>query len=110
VTKRWTGRGLCLTGHVRSVFNICACFGFLIGRSRSDASGRSGSLLDLNQTLALWRPVSSTARPVDVSVERCSGLTCASGPLRDQRVRSYFACLVRATSVSSQCFASVGVV
>jgi hypothetical protein len=36
------------------------------GHSRSVASGRSGSLLDSNRTLALWRPVSSTARPVTV--------------------------------------------
>jgi hypothetical protein len=33
---------------------------------RSDASGRSGSLLDSNRTLALWRPVSSIARPVTI--------------------------------------------
>jgi hypothetical protein len=72
VIGRWTGRSLCLTGRVRSVFNICACFGFLIerggasGRSRPDASGQSGSLLDFNRTLALWRPVSSAARPVAV--------------------------------------------
>jgi hypothetical protein len=38
------------------------------GHVRSDASGRPGSLLDSNRTLALWRPVSSTARPVIVSL------------------------------------------
>jgi hypothetical protein len=38
------------------------------GHSRSDASGRSGSLLDSNQTLALWRPVSSAACSVVVSL------------------------------------------
>jgi hypothetical protein len=38
------------------------------GHCRPDASGRSGSLLDSNRTLALWRPVSSTARPVAVSL------------------------------------------
>jgi hypothetical protein len=38
------------------------------GHCRPDASGRSGSLLDSNRTLALWRPVSSTARPVTVSL------------------------------------------
>jgi hypothetical protein len=37
------------------------------GHCRPDASGRPGSLLDSNRTLALWRPVSSTARPVAVS-------------------------------------------
>jgi hypothetical protein len=49
-------------------------FLFLIGRGgasghcRSDASGRSWSLLDSNRMLALWRPVSSAARPVAVSL------------------------------------------
>jgi hypothetical protein len=38
------------------------------GNYRPDASGRSGSLLDSNRTLALWRPVSSSARPVTVSL------------------------------------------
>jgi hypothetical protein len=36
------------------------------GHCRSDVSGHSGSLLDSNRTLALWRPVSPTARPVAV--------------------------------------------
>jgi hypothetical protein len=36
------------------------------GHCRPDASDHSGSLLDSNRTLALWRPVSSTARPVTV--------------------------------------------
>jgi hypothetical protein len=49
-------------------------FLFLIGRGgasghcRSDASGHSGSLLDSNRTLALWRPVSSAACLVTVSL------------------------------------------
>jgi hypothetical protein len=49
-------------------------FLFLIGRGgafdhcRSDVSGRLGSLLDSNRTLALWRPVSSTTRSVAVSL------------------------------------------
>jgi hypothetical protein len=49
-------------------------FLFLIGRGgatghcRPDASGRSGSLLDSNRTLTLWRPVSSAAHPVAVSL------------------------------------------
>jgi hypothetical protein len=116
VTGRWTGRGLCLTGRVRLVFSFCACFGFLIGRdgasghSQSDVSGRSGSLLDSNRTLALWRPISSAACPIAVSLEHGSGLTSASGLLRDQRVWSYFACPVRATSTSGRCFASVNTV
>jgi hypothetical protein len=49
-------------------------FLFLIGRGgasghcRSDTSGRLGSLLDSNRTLALWRPVNSTVRSVAVSL------------------------------------------
>jgi hypothetical protein len=38
------------------------------GHCRPNASGHSGSLLDSNRTVALWRPVSSTARPVAVSL------------------------------------------
>jgi hypothetical protein len=33
VTGRWIERGLCLTGHVRSVFSIYACLSFLIERA-----------------------------------------------------------------------------
>jgi hypothetical protein len=85
VTGRWTGRGLCLTGRVRSLLSACACLGILIGRGgasshdRPDASGRCGCLLDSNRTLALWRPVHLAARSVADSLERCSGLTGASG-------------------------------
>jgi hypothetical protein len=38
------------------------------GHCRPDTSGRLGSLLDSNRTLTLWRPVSSTARPVTISL------------------------------------------
>jgi hypothetical protein len=38
------------------------------GHYRPNVSGRSGSLLDSNRTLALWRPVSSVVRPVAVSL------------------------------------------
>jgi hypothetical protein len=57
-----TGHGLCLTGRVRSVLRVCARLGLLIGRG--GASGRCGSLLDSNRTLALWRPVRLAARLV----------------------------------------------
>jgi hypothetical protein len=92
VTGRWTGRGLCLTGRVRSVLSVCACLDILIGRGgasghdRPDASGRGGSLLDSNRTPGVTRSVSYVARPVADSLERCSGLTSASG--RASRVRS----------------------
>jgi hypothetical protein len=38
------------------------------GHCQPDMSGHSRSLLDSNRTLALWRPVSSIARPVAVSL------------------------------------------
>jgi hypothetical protein len=108
VTGRWTRRGLYLTGRVRSVFSVYTCFSFLIGRGgvsghdRPNVSGHWGSLLDSNRTLTLWRSVSSAARPVAGSLERGSGLTSASGPLRDQHIRSCFARPVRATSAFGQ--------
>jgi hypothetical protein len=88
VTGRWTGRGLCLTRCIRSVLSVCARLSLLIGcggasgHDRPNASGRWRSLLDSNRTLALWRPVSSAARPVTGSLERGSSLTSASS-LRD---------------------------
>jgi hypothetical protein len=33
MTGRWTGRGLCMTGRVRSVFSVCAVFSLMIGRA-----------------------------------------------------------------------------
>jgi hypothetical protein len=75
------------------------------GHGRPDASGRSGSLLDSNRTLALWRPISSPAHPVTVLLERDSDLTSASGQLRDRHVRSILARPVVATNASSRCFA-----
>jgi hypothetical protein len=75
-----------------------------VDRMRS-ASGRRGSLLDSNRMRALWRPVSSPARPVPVSLEHDSDLTSASGQLQDRRVRSIPACPVVATSASGWCFA-----
>jgi hypothetical protein len=80
------------------------------GHCRPDASSSSGSLLDSNQTLALWRPVSYAACSVTILLERCSGLTSASGQLRDQHVRSSLARPIHATSVSGRCFAKVAVV
>jgi hypothetical protein len=80
------------------------------GHNRPDAYDRSGSLLDSNRTLALWHPVSSAARPVDVSLERGSGMTSTFGPLRDQRVWSYFARPVCTTSAFGRCSASIDTV
>jgi hypothetical protein len=78
VTGRWTGRGLCFAGRVRSVLSGCARLGLLSGRGgasghvQPDAFGRGGCLLDSNRTLALWRLVHLAARPDADSLERCS--------------------------------------
>jgi hypothetical protein len=106
-SQRWPDAGPDAVSVCRSVFSVCACLGFLIrrggtsGHGRPDVSGRWGCLLDSDRTLALWRPVRAIACPVTASLERCSGLTSASGPLRDQRVRSSFARPVSATSAES---------
>jgi hypothetical protein len=70
------------------VFHLFDRMRSVSGHSRPDASGLSRSLVDSNQTRALWRPVRHAARPVTVLLEHCSSLTSASGPLRVQRVRS----------------------
>jgi hypothetical protein len=105
VTGRWTGRGLCLTERVWSVFSVCACFSFLIGRvwSFRELTG----LQPVAGTVASGQFCSASGR---CFVVRCSGLTSAFGLLRDQRIRSYFARPVRATSVSGWCFVSVDTV
>jgi hypothetical protein len=85
VTGCWTERGLCVTGRVRSVLNVCPCLGSLIGRGgafghdRPDASGRCGSLLDFNRTLALWRPVHLACVSGRYFAGALLGLTNASG-------------------------------
>jgi hypothetical protein len=33
VTGRWIGRGLYMTGRIRSVFSVCAYFSVMIGRA-----------------------------------------------------------------------------
>jgi hypothetical protein len=33
MTGRCSGRGLCMTGRVRSVFSVCAVFSLMIGRA-----------------------------------------------------------------------------
>jgi hypothetical protein len=88
------------------VFLFLIGHGGASGHCRSDMFGHSGSLLDSNRTLALWRPVSSAARPVTASLEHGLCLTSAFGPLRDQRARSILARPVHATSVSGRCFAA----
>jgi hypothetical protein len=102
VIERWTGR-------VRSVFSVCACFCFwsdavarlvTIDRTHSVDQGATGLQPDAG-TMASGQFYSTFGHSF---VERCSGLTSASGPLRDRRVRSIPACPVHATSASGRCF------
>jgi hypothetical protein len=115
VTGRWTGRGLCLTGHARSVLRVCARVGLLIGRggasshSRPDAFGRCESLLDSNRTLALWRPVRLSCASGRCFAGALLGLTSASGQLRDQRVQSSVARPVNSTRASGRASCMGGV-
>jgi hypothetical protein len=92
-----TERSFCLTEHVRSLFSVCACLNFLIGRVRSlreltglqpdagtVASGQfcsASSHCFVGARLRLNQRVWSVTRPARPVVLR------ASGP-RDQRVRS----------------------
>jgi hypothetical protein len=146
-----TGRGLCLTGRVRSAFNVCAYFSLMIGRTARPVTvdrtrpvvqgaywtptGRwhcgvrsvlqrvrslfCCALLRLDQRVRSFReltglqPDSGTvafgqfySASDRCFVERCSGLTSASGQLRDQRVRSHLARPVCVTSASRRCFAA----
>jgi hypothetical protein len=130
VTGRWTGRGLCMTGRVRSAFSVCACFSLMIGRAacpvtvdrtRPVVQGAYWTLTErwhcgvrsvLQRVRSLFRcallrldqrvrSVAGSARPVAPS---------ASG-LRDQRVWSVLRKLavvrparpVSMTSASGQC-------
>jgi hypothetical protein len=64
---RMLNRTRSLVDRTRPISVKCLCIFQFDDRTRS-ASGRSGSLLDSNRALALWRPVSSTARPITVSL------------------------------------------
>jgi hypothetical protein len=77
-----TGRGLSVTGSVRSVSavnmawssfseKLTGCDG-KSGHSRSDASGRGGCLLESNRTSGVTRPVCSTTRPISAQCLRAS--------------------------------------
>jgi hypothetical protein len=79
------------------VFNVSACFGFLIGRSGASVHSRSDALLGLDQRV---RSVTGLARPVELRAsgrcvehvrsvvrERSRYVIGASGQF-DQRVRS----------------------
>jgi hypothetical protein len=107
VTGRWTGRGLCMTGRVRSAFSVCACFRLMIGhaarpvnRTRPVVQGAYWTLTGrwhcgvqsvLQRVRSLFRcallrldqRVRSVAGPARLVAPSASGL-------RDQRVRSVF--------------------
>jgi hypothetical protein len=107
VTGRWTGRGLCMTGRVRSVFSVCACFSLMIGhaarpvtddRTRPVVQGAYWTLIGrwhcgvrsvLQRVRSLFR--CALLRP-DQRVRSVAGLARPVAPsasgLRDQRVRS----------------------
>jgi hypothetical protein len=130
VTGRWTGRGLCLTGRVRSVFSVCTCLSVLIGRAARPVTvdrtrpvdqgaywtltGRwhCGVRSVLQRVRSMFRcarlrvdqrvrSVTGLARPIEHSASGCC----------DQRVRSVFrkravkrpARPVSLTSASGQC-------
>jgi hypothetical protein len=121
LTGRWTGRGLCMTGRVRSAFSACACFRLMIGRAaRLVVQGAYWTLTGrwhcgvrsvLQRVRSLFRcallmldqRVRSVAGPAHPVAPSTSGL-------RDQRVRSVLRKLaiarparpVSMTSVSGQ--------
>jgi hypothetical protein len=100
VTGRWIGRGLSLTGRVRSVFSVSTCFSFLIGRAVRPVTVDRTRLVDQG---AYWTPTGRWHCGVR-SLFRCALLRL------DQRVRSSFACPVVACSASGQWFVKVAVV
>jgi hypothetical protein len=81
VTGGWTGRGLCLTGRIRSVFSICACLSLLIGRG-----GTSGH--DRPDASAYWTPTERWYCGVRSVLQRVRSLFRCALLRLDQRVRS----------------------
>jgi hypothetical protein len=77
VTGRWTGRGHCLTGRVRSVSSVCAFFSCLIGReARPVVQG------------AYWTPTGRGHCGVRSVLQRVRSLVRCARLRVDQRVRS----------------------
>jgi hypothetical protein len=93
MTGRWTGRGLCMTGRVRSVFSVCAVFSLMIGRAaRPVTDDRTRPVIQgaYWTLIGRWhcgvRSVQQRVRSVLLSEpERATG---ASGPSRSRSVRS----------------------
>jgi hypothetical protein len=85
VTGRWTGRGLYLTGRVRSAFSVCACFSLLIGRTARPVT------VDWTRPVvqgAYWTPTGRWHCSVRLVLQRVRSLFRCTQSLLDQRVRS----------------------
>jgi hypothetical protein len=111
MTGRWTGRGLCMTGRVRSVFSVCAVFSLIIGRAARPVTVTDDRTRPVIQG-AYWTLTGRWHCGVRFVLQRVQSLfRCAllrpdqrvwsvAGParpvapsasdLRDQRVRSVF--------------------
>jgi hypothetical protein len=85
VTGRWTGRGFCLTGRVRSAFSVCASFSLLIGRTvRPVMTDRMRSVVEG----AYWTPTGHEHCGVRSVLQRVRSLFRCALLRLDQRVRS----------------------
>jgi hypothetical protein len=80
-----TGRGLCLTGRVRSVFSVCACFSLMIGRvARPVTVDRTHPVVQG----AYWTPTGRWHCGVRSVVQRVRSLFRCALLRLDQHVRS----------------------
>jgi hypothetical protein len=108
VTGRWTRHGLCVTGRVRSVFSVCACFSFLIGRAaRPVTVDRTRPVVEG----AYWTPTGRWYCGVRLVLQRVWSLFHCARLRLDQHVWSVTgpACPVELRA-SGRCFANVAVV
>jgi hypothetical protein len=99
-----------MTGRVRSVFSVCACFSLMIGRAAHPVTDDRTRLVVQGAYWTLtgrWHcrvQSFSSARPVTISLSAAQA-TSASGHSRDQRVRSFPARPVCAMRASGRCLA-----
>jgi hypothetical protein len=85
VIGRWTGRCPCLTGRVRSVFSVCACFSLMIGRAARPVT------VDRTRPVvqgAYWTPTGRWHYGVRSVLQRVRSLFRCALLRLDQRVRS----------------------
>jgi hypothetical protein len=103
MTGHWTGRGFCMTGHVRSAFSVYACFSLMIGRAARPVT------IDRTRPIvqgAYWTLIGRCHCGVRSVLQRVRSLFRCALLRLDQRVWSHPACPVCATSVSGRCFAT----